>query len=275
MMDHGIFGEGSLTWGRLLGGVGKIFLVLVISWLIRSILTYLVFPRANTEIGARYALLAVLKYVTWGLVLVFVLDAIGLDTSSLGWFFGAAGVGIGLGLQDIIGNFVSGLIMLIERPIRVGDVIQVGDVQGRVEDIRIRGTVIRTFDNMAVTIPNRQMLGERVTNMSYAMEYARVKIEIGVDYAEDPRAVRELILEVAQNHPDIVDDPSPSVLLSNFGASSVDLTLVCHTNKVTGRLGVSSELRQRIFETLRRHGVSIPFPQVDLRVKELPGGPTP
>ncbi len=270
MLASGIFGEGTLTWGRLLGGVTKISVVLIVSWLIRSILTYVVFPRANIEIGARYALLAVLKYVTWGLVIVFVLDALGLETGSLGWFFGAAGVGIGLGLQDIIGNFVSGLIMLIERPIRVGDVIQVGDVMGTVEDIRIRGTVIRTFDNTAVTIPNRQMLGERVTNMSYAMDHARLKVEVGVAYSEDPERVRAILLEVARAHPDVLDEPDPAVLLSNFGPSSVDLTLICHTGKVTGRLGVASDLRQRIFKTLRDADVSIPFPQIDLHVKALP-----
>ena len=265
-MDKGIFGSGSLTWGRLLGGLANIAIVIVLSWLIRSILTYIVFPRANAEVGARYALLAVLKYLTWALVGVFVLDAIGLDVSSLGWFFGAAGVGIGLGLQDVIGNFVSGLIMLIERPIRVGDVVQVGDVLGTVEDIRIRGTVIRTFDNTAVTIPNRQMLGERVTNMSYAMQYARVKIEVGVAYEEDPKAVEQVLLDIAQAHPDVLDEPAPSVILSNFGPSSVDLTLICHTGKVTGRLGVSSTLRYQIFEALKARDIRIPFPQMDVHV---------
>ncbi len=245
-------------------------LALAAGWLVRQTLTFFVFPRTRLEIGARYAILAVLRYTVIALAFVLALGAVGIETGSLGWFFGAAGVGIGLGLQDVIGNFFSGLIMLVERPIRVGDTVQVGETTGRVEDIRMRGTVIRTYENTSVTIPNRQMLGERVTNLSYGMGHTRLKIEVGVDYGEDPRRVRDLLLEVATQHSDVLADPEPTVWFMNFGASSIDFTLLCYTPRLTSRFAVASDLRYAIFETLRRHGISIPFPQLDLHVKEAP-----
>ncbi|MFV1959167.1 MAG: mechanosensitive ion channel family protein, partial [Planctomycetota bacterium] len=242
-LGRGIFGTGTVTWGHLLGGVGRIAVVLLAGWFLRNVLTYFIFPRARVELGARYAINAVLRYVVWALVIVFGLDALGVDTSSLGWFFGAAGVGIGLGLQDIIGNFVSGLIMLLERPIRVGDVIQVGDALGKVEAIRMRGTVLRTFDNTTILIPNRQMLSERVTNRSYGMRYARVTVDVGVGYDADPARVQEILLSVARAEDDVLDDPAPWAAFMGYGPSSLDFSLRCNTGNVNGRLGLASRLR--------------------------------
>ncbi len=264
-----IFGGAGMTWAQLLGGILEVVVVLAAGWLVRMILTYFVFPRTTMEIGARYAIHAVLRYLVIVLAFVFALDAIGLDTSSLGWFFGAAGVGLGLGLQDVIGNFFSGLVMLVERPIRVGDTVQVGDAVGKVEDIRMRGTVIRTFDNTSITIPNRQMLNDRVTNLSYGMRHARVKLELGVDYATNPLRVKEILLEEARGHPDVLLDPEPIVWFANFGESSIDFTLLCYTDKVTGRFTVASELRFRLFDRLGREGVKIPFPQLDIHLDRV------
>ena len=132
LLGQPIAGGEGLTWGQMLGGFAKIFVVILLGWLLKSILTFFVFPKSKIGVGARYAILAVLRYAVIALVAVFALAALGIDTSSLGWFFGAAGVGIGFGLQDIIGNFISGLIMLIERPIRVGDNVQIGEAVGKV-----------------------------------------------------------------------------------------------------------------------------------------------
>jgi len=267
-----MFAGTGVTWAQVLGGILSVVLVIAAGNILRTILTYFVFPRTSMDVGARYAILAVLRYLTIGLAIIFALASLGLDTSSLGWFFGMAGVGLGLGLQDVIGNFFSGIIMLIERPIRVGDTVQVGDAVGKVEDIRMRGTVIRTFDNTSVMIPNRQMLGERVTNLSYGMQRARVKILLGVEYGTDPDRVKAILSSEALRHPDILDDPAPVVWFSDFGASSLDFTLLCHTARVTGRASVASELRFSILSRLEREHIQIAFPQMDIRVKDLPPG---
>jgi small-conductance mechanosensitive channel len=265
--------SGAPTWGRVLGAIFKVVAVLVFGWLLRQTLTFFVFPRSRMEIGARYAILAMMHYLVIALAFVFALEGLGLDTSSLGWFFGAAGVGIGLGLQDVIGNFFSGLIMLVERPIRVGDTVQVADVVGKVQDIRMRGTVIRTFDNTTVLIPNRQMLGERVTNLSYGLGHARVTVQVGVDGDADPRRVQELLLDVARGHADLLADPAPTVWFTNFAASSIDFTLVGFTAKVADRIEVASDLRQEVFGRLRQEGIGVSLPRMDVHLAWPEGRP--
>jgi len=258
---------GDLTWGHVLGGVFRVVGVLMLGWFVRNLLTYFVFPRSKVGVGARYAILAVLRYTVVALAIVFALGALGVDTSSLGWFFGAAGIGIGIGLQDIIGNFISGLIMLIERPIRVGDMVTIGDASGTVENIHMRGTVLRTFDNTTVLIPNRQLLGERVTNLTHGMAHTRMLIPVGVAYGTDTERVREVLLSVARDHPKVVGEPPPNVLLQDFGASSLDFTLVCYTNELRSRVAISSELRLEVLRRLQKAGIEIPFPQTDLHIR--------
>ncbi len=273
LLSQPIVSSGSTTWGQFLGGLTRIFAVVFLGWLVRSILTYFAFPKSSIGVGARYAILAMLRYAVIGFVAIFALSALGIDTSSMGWFLGAAGAGIGFGLKDIIGNFISGLIMLVERPIRVGDNVQVGDAVGKVENIHMRGTVLRTFDNTTILIPNRQLLDERVTNLTYGMEHARVIVEVGVSYDADPRRVRELLLDVARDHPKVKDDPEPGVLFMDFADSCLLFRLVTYTAEVTGRFGVASELRTEIFERLGGAGIEIPFPQRDLHLKSGWPGP--
>ena len=258
---------GATTWGQIVGGILSVVTVLFAGWFLKNVLIYFVFPKSKVGVGARYAILAVLRYVVIAVAAVFALGVIGVDTSSLGWFFGAAGIGIGLGLQDIIGNFISGLIMLVERPIRVGDTVQVGQTMGKVENIRMRGTVLRTFDNTTVLIPNNQMLGERVTNLSHSMHNVRMRIPVGVSYGADPSQVKEILLQTAKDNPRVLEDPEPNVLFDGFGASSIDFFLVCYTSELGGRLGISSELRFEIFRRLGEEDIEIPFPQTDLHIR--------
>jgi small-conductance mechanosensitive channel len=272
-LDDPLWASTELTWGTFVGGAAQVFAVLLLGWLLRNVLTFFVFPRAHVEVGARYAILAILRYAVVALAVVFGLQGLGMDTGSLGWFLGAAGIGLGFGLQDILGNFFSGLIMLLERPIRVGDVIQVGDAMGTVEEIRMRGTSIRTFDNTTVLIPNRQMLGERVTNLTYGLGHARLTIDIGVSYDSDVDRVRDLVLEVTRAHPDVLADPEPALVFSGYGDSALNFTLLCHTGQLRRRLGVASELRYQLFKRFREEGIEIPFPQMDLHVRSGVQGP--
>lgn len=266
-LDSPIFGSGGLTWAGLLGSVLSVLGVLYVGWLVRSILTYFVFPGSKVGVGARYAILAILRYVVISFAVVFALGSLGIDTSSFGWFFGAAGVGIGFGLQDVIGNFISGLIMLVERPIRVGDWVTIGEATGTVEAIHMRGTTLRTFDNTTVLIPNRQLLGERVTNLTHGMTRKRIRIPVGVGYGTDPEKVKAILVDVAEKNEDVLDDPAPWVMFDAFGASSLDFFLVCFTDKTRGGLGVTSALRTEVLRRLREAEIEIPFPQQDLHIR--------
>jgi small-conductance mechanosensitive channel len=224
---------GTLVWGTFVGGLGRIALVLVLGRLLKTALTFFVFPRARVDVGARYAILAMLRYVVVVAVVFFSLSTLGVETSSLAWVLGAAGVGLGLGLQDVLGNFFGGLVMLVERPVRVGDFVVVGDAAGTVEAIRIRGTLIRTPDNTTVLVPNRQMLSERVTNLSYGLQHRRLQVAVGVAYGTDPGRVREILLDLARRHPLVAATPAPFVQLQGFGPSSLDFVLFAHPRAVT------------------------------------------
>ena len=267
VLDTPITGSDGLTWAHVLRGIGLVVLTLFFGWFVRGVLSYFIFPRSRVSVGARYAVLAVLHYLVVALAIIFALAAFGVDTASLGWFFGAAGIGLAFGLQDIIGNFISGLIMLVEQPMRVGDLVQIGEATGTVENIHMRGTTLRTFDNTSVLIPNSQMLGERVTNLTHGMGHTRMKVMVGVPHKTDPNLVKALLLASAAGHPEVLEEPVPWVVLDGFGPSSLDFTLVCYTGKLRGRLGISSALRFDILDRLEEAGIQIPHPQQDLHVK--------
>lgn len=273
-LEHDVLGGGAVTWGDLVEGLWRVFITLAVGWLLRSILIYFVFPRSQASVGARYAILAVLRYVIVGLAIVFALVAFGIDASSLGWFFGAAGIGLAFGLQDIISNFVSGLIMLIERPMRVGDLVQVGATMGNVEEIRMRGTVLRTFDNTTVLIPNSQMLGERVTNLTHDLAHSRITVDLLVPHEAEPEAVEAILTGAAAAHPEVLEEPAPSVWFVEFSASSFDFRLVCFTAQLRSRIMIASQLRHDIVRRLRAAGIEIPHPQTDVHLR-TGGAPSP
>lgn len=256
-----------MTWGAVASAIVSVALVLAVAGLVKNLLIFMYFPRAGVDAGARYAILAILRYVTWIIAGLMILDVLGVDTATFAVFAGAFGVGLAFGLQDIFANFFSGLIMLIERPVRVGDLIEVGGSSGRVEAIKLRGTTIRTFDNTTITIPNRQLIGERLTNLTYDMNYARMQIDVGVTYSADPRAVQRLLMGVAQADSRVLNWPGPNTRFTNFGDSSIDFSLRCYTSEIVNRWAIASDIRTKIFEALRVEGIEIPFPQRDLHIR--------
>jgi potassium efflux system protein len=221
-----------------LAGFVKAAAVWVLYGFVRNLLIFLVFPRTGVEAGARYAMLTVLRYGAWVLIFLMVLGALGMDTSTLAVFAGGATVGLAFGLKDIFSNFFSGLIMLMERPVRVGDTVEVGTVKGKIEAIRMRGTTIRTFEGT------------------------------------DPKHVEEILLQVARSDPRVIGDPEPVVRFNNFGNSSLDFSLRVWTQQVSERWAMVSDLRRAIFEAFREHDIEIPFPQRDLHIRSgLPAAP--
>lgn len=207
-----------------------------------------------------------------GLVLAVILAATyaGLDLASVAIVAGALSVGIGFGLQSIVNNFVSGLILLAERPIRAGDWIEVGEDRGTVRRISVRATEIETFDRASVIVPNSNLISGVVTNRYLRGNVGRVTIPVGVSYGSDPEKVREILLDCADKHEKVLKDPPAFVLFMDFGASSLDFELRCYLTDISNGLTVRSDLRFAILAALREAGIEIPFPQQDMHLRDLP-----
>ena len=248
-----------------------LFFFVALFWLsraLRGLLARRAFPRLGLETGFSHALANIASYLFITVGLLVGLQASGIRLDSLTVLFGAVGVGIGFGLQGVASNFVSGLILLIERPIQVGDRVQVGELHGKVGRINIRATEILTNDNIAVIVPNSDFVSQQVINWSTGGNWMRHKIPVGVDYASDVEAVRQALLEAASEVPAVLRDPPPSVRLAAFGSSSLDFQLVVWTSELLQRRGeFISQVNFAIHASLARNGLQIPFPQRDLHIR--------
>jgi small-conductance mechanosensitive channel len=205
-------------------------------------------------------------YVIAGLI---ALDFIGVDLTTLTIFSGALGIGLGFGLQKIASNFVSGLILLFEKSVEEGDLIELADgTYGYIRRASARFTLIETFDGKEVLVPNEDLITNRVTNWTYSNPRGRVEIQIGVSYKSDIHKAHELILEAAREHPRCIKDPEPSCFLLNYGDSSVDFTLLFWVDDVTeGRWGPKSDVMFAIWDKFAANNIEIPFPQRDLHIR--------
>lgn len=233
----------------------------------RLLVSRLLAERVHDE-GARFALGTITQYLVVFFGVLVVLQSAGINLSSLAVLSGTIGIGIGFGLQNIANNFFSGIIILLERPVKVGDRIQVGEVNGDVVRIAIRSTTILTNDNINIIVPNSEFVSNRVINWSHNDRNLRVTVPVGVSYSSDPEEVRRILLQVATDHPDILDRPSPDVIFSDFGNSSLDFELRVWTRtRIQAPKILRSEVNFRIFEAFRRHGIEIPFPQTDVHFR--------
>ncbi|MBX7218369.1 MAG: mechanosensitive ion channel [Blastocatellia bacterium] len=232
-------------------------------WLVSLILT-----RRHIDVGVGEAAGSIARYVVLVVGLMVVFQTVGIDLSTVIALAGALGIGIGLGLQNITNNFVSGLIILFERPIKIGDRIEVGSVNGDVVDISPRSTTVVTNDNIAIIVPNSEFISSRVINWSYRDRQVRFNFPIGVSYSANPDEVRTLLLEVAAEHPGVLKNRKADVLLQEFGASSINFVLRVWTQSYTQTPGVlRSELNFAILQKFRQHGIEIPFPQRDIHIR--------
>ena len=223
--------------------------------------------------GAQEATVTITGYIVITIAFVTGLSIAGFDFQSIALIAGALSVGIGFGLQNIVNNFISGLILLFERPIKTGDWIMVGNTEGYVKRIRIRSTEIQTFDRADVIVPNSELIASQVTNWMLHDSRGRARVPIGVAYGSDTQKVKTILEQVAQEHPRIVNDgstPKPKVLFRGFGESSLDFELRCFIQDIDERLQVISDLNFAIDAAFRENGIEIPFPQRDLHVRDLP-----
>ncbi len=223
------------------------------------------------ERGARESLVTVFGYTGTAVAMLVALAVAGMDFSNLALVAGALSVGIGFGLQNIVNNFISGLILLFERPIKTGDWIVVGSTEGYVRRISIRSTQIQTFDQADVIVPNSELISSQVTNWMLRDPTGRIRVPVGVAYGTDTDLVKKLLLQVAVEHPLVISDgskPPPRVLFMEFGESSLNFTLFCFLRNIDSRLTTLSDLNFAIDRAFREHNVQIPFPQRDLHVRD-------
>ena len=250
-----------------------IFLLLIgyISKIIRKALQDEVLPRTRLDIGARASLVNVVVYSLWVLAIYTGINILGINLSSLAFMAGALGIGIGFGLQNIVNNFISGIILLFDPSIQVGDMVQIGEDWGTVNRINIRTTIVQTFDNAALIIPNSQMLSNRVTNWSYKDPKVRRQVDVGVAYGSDVQLVRKVLLEIIHDMPDIMDDPAPRVDFSDFADSALIFRIRFWITSPEFWLTSPTELRFRIDEEFKKHGIEIAFPQQDIHIRSASG----
>jgi small-conductance mechanosensitive channel len=236
----------------------------------RRLMLNQVLSRTSLEPGQKYALAQITGYLVALVWLLIGLEWVGLNMGSLVLLGGAVGIGVGFGLQNIANNFISGIILLTERPVQVGDRVEVGGINGDVVRIGARSTWVRTNDNVVIIIPNSEFINNRVTNWTVNDRKVRFNIPLGVSYGSDPERVREVLLEVAGRHPDVLKDPGPQILFKGFGDSSLDFDLrVWTTTRVQTPLPLASELYFSIFRAFKESGIEIPFPQRDLHLKSV------
>jgi len=238
--------------------------------LVRRYLNSNFFPRFNIEEGIRFSLSKLTGYVIIALGIIIALQSMGIKLGALTVFAGVLGVGIGFGMQNITANFVSGLAIIFERPIKEGDMIRLKDTIGIVSKISLRATVIKTIFNEHLIVPNSEFINSVVENMSYGDLKLRIKIRVGVAYGTDPYLVKEALLEAASVSPDILEHPEPVVLFKEFGDSSLNFELLAWIDEPIKRFEAESELHFAIVEQFKKRNITIPFPQRDLYIKQLP-----
>jgi len=246
-----------------------IYLSVLISKTIQIILEYDVFSKIPMDKGLPHSISMIVKYsiITGGILLA--VSAAGMPLTSLTVLLGAFGVGIGFGLQNIFNNLVSGLILLFERPVQIGDTIEVGTLIGTVRSIGIRASNIKTFDGAEVIVPNGQLISNEVINWTLSDQQRRIEVIVGVSYDSDPHQVYKLIMNVLTQRKDIMQDPAPTVLFNEMGESSLDFRLLFWTTSFSKWLQIRSEVIFEIFDLLKENNIEIPFPQRDVHIRSI------
>ncbi len=260
------FGTVSFSLGDVVAMILTLWISILVSRLVRFVLQEDVFPRVALARGVPYALSNLIGYVIVAVGFVLALTTMGLDASRFTILAGAFGVGIGFGMQNIVNNFVSGLILLFERPTQVGDVVQIGEVLGEVKRIGTRSSTVRTFTGAEVIVPNADLIAERVTNWTLSDATRRIEIPVGVAYGTDPQRVVEVLSEVSRSHKEVLSFPAPMAIFVQFGGSSIDFELRAWVADGTRWTATRTEIAVMLWHALRDAGISIPFPQREVRV---------
>ena len=277
----------ALTWGPRLGpfhlnlqNLGLVVLTLYLgrwfSRFLRALLEVRFYPQTQWDQSIRYTISNTLHYTIQAIAILVALGFLGVSFGDLAIVAGGLGVGIGFGLQNIVNNFFSGLILLFERPIKVGDMLVIDGQWGVVKEIRVRSTIFQTFDRSVVIIPNSDLISHKITNWThYGPDINRLTLKVGVSYGSDVRQVTRLLDEVCRANPRVVPDPPPMIYFEAYGDSSLNFNIWVHVKSMADRIPATHELNSAIFEAFQEHGIEIPFPQRDLYVKSWPQASSP
>ena len=247
-----------------------IFVVaLVVVRMLQRLLAERVLPQTGLDTGLSHSLSAGFGYVGLVIALSLGITAIGLDLTNLALIFGALSVGIGFGLQGVVNNFVSGLVLLVERPIKVGDWVVVGPNEGYVKRIQLRATELETFQRASIVIPNSEIVSTAVVNWTHKDRYGRVDIPIGVAYGSDVEQVKEILMACLKENPEIVAWPAPRVLFRRYGDSALEFEARGFLSNIENIYVVQSDILTAIDKAFREAGIEIPFPQRDLHLRNI------
>jgi len=246
-------------------------LVVFLLWLARRLQGWLVngpLTRTHLDIGARHAVGTLVRYLMLLIGLLAIVQTAGIDLTTFNVLAGAVGIGLGFGLQNVVSNFFAGIIIMFERPIKIGDRIVVGGVEGSVVEIGARGTTVLNNDNIAVIVPNSKFITEDVINWKYNDDKVRFRIPVSVAYGSDARLVERALLEVAGADPDVLVEPPPGVRFMGFGDDGLRFELRAWSSSLVDRKNkLISQLNFAIYERFGQEGIEFPFPQRDLHIK--------
>jgi small-conductance mechanosensitive channel len=278
-----IFIRDLLSWSVTIGAVEvslgavvlfflTIWVAVLISRFLRFVLEEDVYPRVDLGGGVSYAVSTMLHYSILVLGFLIAVSVLGVDFTKFALIAGAVGIGIGFGLQNIINNFVSGLILLFERPVKVGDNIQIDTHMGSLRQIGLRASVLRKLDGSDVIVPNSRLISEEVTNWTLSDNERRIEIKVGVAYGSDPALVKSLLQKAASTIPDVLTDPPPRAIFTGFGDNSLDFELRAWTDDTDAWVALRSDIVTDIYARLNEAGVEFPFPQRDIHLRSIDKG---
>jgi potassium efflux system protein len=259
-------GAMSISIGDILTFLLTVWAAYLLSAFIRFVLEEDVYPRTRITPGRSYATSSLLHYVVLALGFVTAIALLGVDLSKITVLAGAFSVGIGFGLQSIVNNFVSGLIVLFERPIDKGDSVEIGNLRGTVQHIGIRASVVRTFQGADIIVPNSEFISEKVTNWTHGDRSMRIELPVGVNYGTSPKETIKLLEATARAHPEVLREPAPQVIFVGFGDSSINFELRAWTDEFANAVRIRTDLASAVYDAVNEAGMSFPFPQREVRV---------
>jgi potassium efflux system protein len=263
-------GSISVSIGDIIAFLLTVWFAYLFSAFLRFVLREDIYSRIGIQRGASYALSSLLNYVIIALGFVVALGVIGVDLTKVTVLLGAFGVGIGFGLQSVVNNFVSGLVLLFERPVHVGDTVEIDDLFGEIRRIGIRSSVVRTWQGADIIVPNADLISKQVTNWTLGDSLRRIDLDVGINYSAEPKDVIDVLESVARKHPDILRSPPPKGLFVGYGDSSINFQLRAWTDKFEEWPRIRSDLAVALYDAAHAAGMSFPFPQREVRVLHDP-----
>ncbi len=263
-----------LTLARLFYGFVIVFGMFILSKYAQAVVRTQILQSFQIERHTQFIILRIFHFCLITIGVLISLSTLGISLTSIALIFGGLSIGIGFGLQNVVSNLISGLILMFERPIKIGDLVEIMDVNifGRVTSINLRSTVIVALDEKEIIVPNSQLITEPVHNLTHYNDRFRVRVQVGVSYSSDVELVKKVLLEVAHTHPDIIKEPTPNmeyvtapfIRFISFGESSLDFELLAWIPDSFMRFDVASDLHFMIWEKFKEHNIKIPFPQRDV-----------